>query len=221
MELKKSDRAPHARGHPERREARRISAVSWIRRWWTRARSRPARPCSPREREGAVGAVGAHRLQAPVLRGRGGAGDVPLREGVGHVPGLGPQVAAEEGVGLARPVLDRLHETRRIDRQRIVAGFTRRAGTREGALHHHAGEPHFVRVLGKGGGSHHGGLGGPGDQPRSRRARRTSRPLGARRASAAEPRTTRASWIVPPDTVTETAASTRGQSNDSFSFSFR
>src|SRR5262249_10497094 len=57
-------------------------------------------------REGAVRAVGAHRLDAPVLRG--GGRDVPPGVGVGHVPGLRPQVLAEEWVVLANPVADRL-----------------------------------------------------------------------------------------------------------------
>src|SRR5262245_5437192 len=63
-----------------------------------------------RKGQGAVGTVGAHRLQAPVLCGRGGAGDVAPRVGVGHVPGLGAQVTAEKRIGLANPVPDRLGE---------------------------------------------------------------------------------------------------------------
>src|SRR6266540_2827145 len=60
--------------------------------------------------EGAVGAVRAHGLQAPVLRGGRGTGEVPLSVGVGHIPGLGTQMAAEKRVGLACSILDRLLE---------------------------------------------------------------------------------------------------------------
>ena len=53
--------------------------------------------------EVAVGAVGAHRAQAPVLGGRRRLPRVALAEGVGREPGLRAQVAAEERVRFAAP----------------------------------------------------------------------------------------------------------------------